>query len=226
MKKTIRPYIAFDLETTGVDVNNVHTLEIGAVFDDGVSPIEELKTFNVLIREEVYHYAEPYAMQLNYQVLKEIATKKSSIPILRPGEAMLSFQGFCENASPIAKQWDQNNGASYATPSFSFAGKNASSFDFPILHTMLARLLKMDIKESGVDPEVAAGIVKAFTIGTGFLKRRFIDLGSVYYDDFGYIPSQDEIMTFLGWEKVNHRAKDDAMQVVRAIRNKWENKHG
>lgn len=220
--KTMRPYIAFDLETTGVDTDQVHTLEIGAVIDDGVSPIDKLRTFNVLIKEPL-EYTEPYAMNLNAKILEEINSNESNLPILKPGEAMASFANFCKGVSDMAKQWDIDNGVGRATPSFSFAGKNASTFDFPILHTMLKRMHTQTQEVSGLDAQALVDVTNKFTIGAkgGFLKRRFVDLGSVYFDRFGYIPSQDEIMTLLGWEKVNHRAKDDAMQVVRALRAKW-----
>jgi hypothetical protein len=223
MKKTIRPYISTDLETTGVATDKVHILELGAVLDDGVNSIDNLKTFNVLIKEPL-QYTEEYAMNLNTDILQQIDSGKSGLPIMTPGEAFVAFAEFVQDGCGLALEWDQANGVERPSASISFAGKNISTFDFPIIHTALRRMTTQTKEVRGIDASVLMEVIANFTVGAkgGLLKRRFIDLGSVYFDQFGYIPSQDEIMNLLGWEKVNHRAKDDAMQVVKGLRAKWE----
>lgn len=48
--------------------------------------------------------------------------------------------------------------------------------------------------------------------------HRIIDVGSMYYPLFGYVPSLDEINKLNGHAAVSHRALDDAFNVVQAIR--------
>lgn len=75
----------------------------------------------------------------------------------------------------------------------SIAGKNAANFDLP------------------------------FLIRHGFsfpYCHRIIDVGSMYITDFGFIPSLDEINQFIEYKPVTHRALDDAINVVIAIRKK------
>ena len=60
----------------------------------------------------------------------------------------------------------------------------------------------------------------AYKAYTSMLKHRVIDVGSMYYEDFGYIPNTNELATHLGLEQTDHRAKSDAMFVVKAVRMK------
>jgi oligoribonuclease (3'-5' exoribonuclease) len=79
---------------------------------------------------------------------------------------------------------------------FVLAGKNVATFDLPIL------------KNNGFD-------IYSFS-------HRIFDVGSMYYEDFGYIPSLDEINKLRGAENVVHDALADCWDVVDAIRFKMK----
>jgi DNA polymerase III epsilon subunit-like protein len=76
------------------------------------------------------------------------------------------------------------------------AGKNVAGFDIPIL------------SQNGFD-------VSKF-------RHRVIDPGSMYFTDFGYVPSLDEIAKLLNLQEVSHNALDDAFMVDRAISHKLQ----
>lgn len=62
-----------------------------------------------------------------------------------------------------------------------------------------------------------------FLLKAGFnypYRHRIIDIGSVYFSDFYYVPSLDEINQLLGLGPVKHNALDDAINVVKALRAK------
>lgn len=72
------------------------------------------------------------------------------------------------------------------------AGKNVAGFDLPILkHNMF---------------------------DTTKFSHRVIDPGSMYMKQFGYIPTLNEINKLTGRESVSHKAADDCMDVVVAVR--------
>lgn len=76
----------------------------------------------------------------------------------------------------------------------SLAGKNVAGFDLPWL------------KHFGFDLPVS---------------HRVIDVGSLYFPDFRYVPSLSEINKRLGRKAVSHNALADCFDVVAAIRAKF-----
>ena len=116
----LRPYIAFDMETTGANPDKCEILEMAAVFDDGVSPIEELKTFREVVSPTLgyFEYSEPFAMQMptNQALLTEII-KGGGLP---EKDAFKHFAMWLNEVLPFR----QGN---------TFAGKNFAAFDGPIL---------------------------------------------------------------------------------------------
>ncbi len=78
------------------------------------------------------------------------------------------------------------------------AGKNAQGFDMPILRNA------------------------ANDFNMRRFNRRSLDPGSMFAEDFDHVPSLDEINKLTGRGAVSHDALDDCMDVVYAIRYKWE----
>lgn len=74
------------------------------------------------------------------------------------------------------------------------AGKNVAGFDIPIL------------KNNGFD--------------TSRFSHRVIDVGSLYFNDFGYVPTLTEINKLLGRNEVAHTALEDCYDVVISILEK------
>ena len=76
------------------------------------------------------------------------------------------------------------------------AGKNFSNFDSVVL------------KQNGFD--------KMFN----YCSHRFIDVGSMYMEDFGFVPSSGQIAKKINIKTGNHRALEDAKMVAQMIEHK------
>ena len=173
------PYISIDVETTGIDVNRVHVLQLAGIYDDG-SHIESLSTFDVVIRWPVIYHGEEFALNLNKGLL-ERAYKKDRVVSIE--EARESFGKWLASVQPRGR--------------FTPAGKNLQGFDMPIL----------------------GNPVNDFNLRR--FNRRSLDPGSMFAEDFDHVPTLDEINKVTGRQAVSHDALDDCMDVVYAIRHKW-----
>lgn len=103
------PYLAIDLETTGLDPTEDLILQIGAIYDDGVSPVSELKRFSVNVTYKRYH-GTAYALAMNAEILSQ--------PGLERKEAIAAFNAFI---------------ASLPEGKITLAGKNVGAFDLQFL---------------------------------------------------------------------------------------------
>jgi DNA polymerase III alpha subunit (gram-positive type) len=181
----MRPYVSIDIETTGLDPTNCQTIEIGAVIDDWVSPIDELQTFRCYVDHQVF-MGEAYALSMHADIFRTIATGKTDVRILQVEDVTDYFVG-----------WLIDNGFDPSKEKTLIAGKNFGAFDKGFLEDIY------DWKK-GVN-----------------MKHRFIDPGNMYYipgvDDGP--PSTEECLKRAGLPPVvQHRALDDALDVVHLIR--------
>lgn len=195
----IRPYVSLDLETTGLDIEKSHILELGFVYDDGKSTIDQLKKYNFVIHHDRFTHCEPYAMNLNARLIKQIAEKKDTVPFETAINQLLET---LREASTAAMKYDEETKAWRIDTRVCIAGKNVAGFDLPLLRNQRAT------------DGLIATLFK-------YISHRVIDPGSMYYPDFGFIPSLGEINKKNGRNEVTHCAVDDAMDVVCAIRSKF-----
>lgn len=186
----IEPYLSLDLETTGLNLDRSMILEIGAVFDDGVSPIEELKTFRSAIYYENFDYSEPYAMNMNAKLIEEISKMRDTDTYTKSRDHV--FHDFTS--------WLRDVMNAHKIKRIQVAGKNVAGFDIPILRNNIARSNAEDF--------------------TNKFSHRTIDVGSLYYDVFGKNESLSEINKLTGRNQVAHTAIEDCLDVVHAIRYK------
>lgn len=111
------PYVSIDIETTGLDPETCQVLEIGAVVDDWTTPIDNLPwcRWTLNLRQIV---GEPYALALNANLLKQIASKP--IFSLLPEEVGCDLARWLtsKNLDPLHVQ---------------AAGKNFAGFDLQFL---------------------------------------------------------------------------------------------
>lgn len=201
MTAAFRPYISADIETTGL-ADEAEVLQIAGVIDDGVSPIDQLFTFDYKIKYKSFGYSEPFALKLNATLIEEMTNKETAGNFVTPQEAATGLINAMNNASEIAKVYDQANGVNM-NGKVMFAGKNFASFDDPKIRNFLAKYTPSLLKEYNY-----------------LASYKTIDPGSMYYTDFGYNPSLSQINNLTGRQAVNHNALDDAFDVVYAIRYK------
>ena len=67
----MRPYVAIDIETTGLDPDTCQVLEIGAVIHDPAKPLLECPTFRACVKHDVIT-GSPRALEMNAPLLEEI----------------------------------------------------------------------------------------------------------------------------------------------------------
>lgn len=193
-----RPYLSIDIETTGLDLSLSQILEVGAVLDDGVNPIEKLETMSAVIQHDSFEYCTPYAMKINQRLI-DIILKKEGQPSKSVFKELIILMNRC---SMLAMAWDEAHDKK-PNKRISIAGKNAAVFDIPILENQIS-------STSGL-------LVEEFR---SIKNHRVIDPGSMYFHNFGYIPTLDEIKRLLNLGTVSHKAVEDALDVVHAIRYK------
>lgn len=174
------PYLSLDVETTGVDIQRVHVLQLAAVYDNG-KPLQELQTFDAVIAWPTITYGEEYAMNLNKHLLERADRNDRVVNV---GTARENFEKWLAVVQPEGR--------------ITVAGKNAAGFDLPILTNNVNRFF-----------------FRRFL-------RRVLDPGSMYTEEFDHIPDQGEINKLIGRQPVSHDALDDCMDVVHAIRHKWQ----
>lgn len=110
------PYVSIDIETTGLNSDTCQVIEFGAVFDDWVTPVEQLPR----LHRYLYHdqiTGEPYALAMNSAILRRLSQRDES----------------CVRASQLASHfvtWLLGVGAIKETSqAFIAAGKNFAGFD-------------------------------------------------------------------------------------------------
>ena len=202
MNPKLRPYVSLDLETTGVDIEKVEVLQIGAVLDDGFSPVNELETMNVLVENPIISYAENYATGLNSWIFQELMKKHEdrTYKTEKPGNAIVDLSGFLVKGASLAYKHDETY-SSWSRRKVQIAGKNPGSIDVPILKNWAKRNNASQ------------------WLNDGLIDYRFIDVGNLYFALFGRNPGLNEINKVTGRSEVSHDALDDAMDVIYAVRN-------
>lgn len=192
-------YISIDIETGGLGPNAA-LLEIGAVYDDGESDIDDLPTFRgVFLPDERGRFNGEFesgalAMHIKSGLLNGIL-----------GRTEYHFEsGSCVEilTSHPQMMWDRYSRwvSDHCGGCRNYAGKNAAGFDLPFLD----RLGFGDV----VRP-----------------KRRVLDVGVLYAPlamerGMKWIPNLTECLEIAGVqnESVTHFAVDDCKAVVAAIR--------
>src|SRR5271166_1491659 len=103
----MRPYVSLDLETTGLDTERAEILELGFVYDDGVSPIDKLQKFNFILDLKEITYALFSALHMNARLIKAIHKKEGLTPI---STAFAALTHMLVIASRDAMNYDETRG--------------------------------------------------------------------------------------------------------------------
>lgn len=111
-------YVSIDIETSGLDPEYCQILEFGAVIEDWVSPIDELRIFHCYVTHDRI-VGEPFGLQMNQEILHRIATRKNNCYTHLPPDQIA--QKFLS--------WLVERGITDGVRAFTPAGKNFSGFD-------------------------------------------------------------------------------------------------
>ena len=109
------PYVSLDIETTGVDKQKSHVLQLAAVYDNGDS-LKSLQTFTRIIKWKKINHGEEYAMNLNKTLLSKTRDEPGVTSVI---QARQDFSNWLDRVQPKGK--------------LTAAGKNVAGFDLPIL---------------------------------------------------------------------------------------------
>lgn len=197
-------YISIDIETTGLDPETCQILEIGAIIEDGKSPIEELPTFQCYVKHSMY-CGEPYALAMNSKIFEKLAGTKSLVPFCGNTHRLWNIIEYTEVIEHFT-EWLESN--SYQG-SITAAGKNFGSFDLQFLK-----------------------LLPGFQQLAPHFRHRYIDPAILYWEpsvDGFALPDLITCLTRAGIpEKVTHTALEDATLVIKLIRHyyavkgKWD----
>ena len=209
----LRPYISLDLETTGLDVEKSQILQIGMVFDDGISDIEDLPKLNIIVNNPNITYSEPYAMAMNHHIFKKIFDhlqgKKTEVEVIsNMREVHEDVWRFIWRSIAKLEKIDPN------VNKIQFCGKNVAQFDLHLLkNNILIDKTKNTISQYGDDEETYKALID----------HRTIDIGGVFEPIFGFNAGLGKINKLIGIEPITHDALQDAIDVVKARR--WANEN-
>ena len=117
-------YVSLDIETTGLNPENCQVLEIGAVIDDGTTPIEDCPTFHCYVDHGLI-LGEPFAVSMHTTILRRIATHEEGYTYLQPWEVATRFRDFLKE-----------HGLDSENEKVFVAGKNYASFDARFLRKL------------------------------------------------------------------------------------------
>lgn len=195
-------FVSIDIETTGLDPNKCTILEFAAVVDDLniQEPIDKLPKFQTYVLQDFYN-GDPYALAMHCDKLQKIANwRTSGIDVCSLDTLILKFQTFLVT---FGYQESGRNSA-YLKEGYikiNVAGKNFANFD----NRFLEKLPNYD---------------KLIKIG-----HRILDPVMLYFDpakDIDHLPSMIDCMKRAGIEgEVPHTALDDALLVIKLLRNKF-----
>jgi len=136
----VGPYVSIDIETTGLNPENCQVLEIGAVIDDGTTPIEDCPTFHRYVDHGLI-LGEPFAVSMHPTILRRIATHEEGYTYLQPWEVATRFCDFLKK-----------NGLDPENEKIVVAGKNYASFDARFLSKITSWDKHVQVHHRILDP--------------------------------------------------------------------------
>jgi len=198
-KISLQPYISIDLETTGLNLGKSQILQIAAIYDDGTTLVDKLITLNIYINQQItYVELDALVMHEKTKIFSKIQEANKAKESKKIGPAIDTFLDFIDVC-----RTPNGFGSKYK---MTLGGKNASTYDIPVLKNWMSEEQLERFNE--------------------LVYHSVIDVGSIYFQDFGRIPSLTEILKQLQIshgitrEEVTHNALYDALDVVTAIRSR------
>jgi DNA polymerase III alpha subunit (gram-positive type) len=137
----MKSYVSIDTETTGLDRDNHMLLEVGAVIDDWVTPIDELPTFHCYVDHAEDLVGSPYALSMHPTILRRIATHEEGWDYLEP-----------DCVAGLFDEWLMENGIDSDQHHITAAGKNFDSFDRQFLRRLPYWQANVKTQHRSIDP--------------------------------------------------------------------------
>lgn len=192
-------YVAIDLETTGIYPGKNEIIEIGAVIEDMVTPVEQLPVYHKYVVKEYGNYlCNPTAIVMNIEIIKKLNEYDWRIPIDDPQQKHPFIKS--ENLVDDFLRWLLQYGivkSVEAPGAFTAGGKNFATFD--------------------------ADFLKALPHGKNIrFRKRVVDPAQLYL-----IPEVDnelpDLQTCLDRAGINktvlHTAVEDSIDVIKLVRH-------
>jgi len=134
------PYVSIDIETTGLDSDICQVLEVGAVFENWKSPVDQLPEFRQILKYTELR-GQPFAFALNAGLLKLIANPPVDCLFCQPyelGQRLADWVRAC-GLDPM---------------NLTAAGKNFASFDMQFLKKLPAFNEFVRFRHRVLDPAI------------------------------------------------------------------------
>jgi len=110
-------YVSIDIETTGLNPEHCQILEIGAVIDDCLTPIDDCPTFHCYLDHGLI-LGEPSAVAMHQAIIGRIASHEEGYDYLPSWDVAYKFRDFLKQ-----------HGLDPENEPIVVAGKNCASFD-------------------------------------------------------------------------------------------------
>jgi len=189
-------YVSIDLETTGTNPSRHQIIEFGAIIENTNknTELENLPRFKRIVKHPEY-YGQAFALNLNARIFAELVQPTGAVTICEAHELAEQFKDFLINNGYHPDE-DKNYVRVIA------AGKNFAAFDLAFLKQLPNWRDHIRISQQILDP-------------------------AVFYLNFKEderMPSLEECKKRAGFTDttVTHDALDDALDVVRLLRQQYE----
>lgn len=189
-------YVSIDIETLGLNNEYCDVIEFGAVIDNLSDPVDKLPRFHCYLtppKDRTYYRGEPYAMAMHHVILSRIAAEQEPFKYYEPHDLGFYFAHWLEDNG-------YKRGCDDDPIKIVVGGKNFASFDWNFLR-------KIDNFERWIK-----------------IHHRIMDPCMMYFDakKDSLPPGLDECLKRAGISKsVQHTAVEDAIDVIRCLRYKW-----
>jgi len=124
--KPFSRFVSIDIETTGLDENTCDIIEIGAVIDDWLEPLEDPPTFHCYLKRGSYK-GEPYALSMHPIIFRRIAEEEEGYDYHYPNQVAKIFGSWMRENGAYSMGEDGRYGRA------NVAGKCFANFDHPFL---------------------------------------------------------------------------------------------
>lgn len=120
-------FVSIDIETTGLNEETCQVIEIGAVIDDWLNPMEQQPEFHCYVQHDIYK-GEPYALSMHSELFRKINDASSS-ELLNEWEALAGLNDWMFDNGIFGGEDEDHRKAVVA-------GKNFSAFDARFIRKM------------------------------------------------------------------------------------------